>query len=44
LADDSADTKSNDIDGFYFPTLNGQFPDDKENLAEFKQFLLDQVS
>jgi hypothetical protein len=36
--------KSRDIDGFIFNTLNQKHPDDKENLAEFKQFLLDKVS
>jgi hypothetical protein len=35
--------KSRDIDGFIFNTLNQKYPDDKENLAEFKQFLLDKV-
>ena len=34
--------KSQDVDGFLFNTLNNQYPEDKEKLSEFKQFLLDQ--
>ena len=44
LTDETAETKSKDIDGFYFNTLNNLHQEDKENLVEFKQFLLDQAS
>ena len=38
----SGDVKSQEINGFNFDALTEKHPNDKDKLAEFKQFLLDE--
>ncbi len=43
-SNDEIQEEDSEIDGFNFKVLNQRHPEDVEKLAEFKQFLLDQVS